>query len=677
MSHVINPLSGHQFPEPVHILPCRDDKRPCLQWRNNPWRSNKAAPSNAAFWGLVPSTAGMLVIDVDDCAEPPVELTDILEDVPHSLIQTRKGWHVYVPWPLDEEEPNGQFKMSTLHGDIRHANGYVVMYDPDAVYDFYDVCAELTNDERDATAAIVRSQVLSSPGEVSKDLTLDGEWPAHGRYETLRHCLCTVEPDGEAWLAYVAKAKRSGLEDAKVRKAERSVKLYRETTPWRPSAGAAMRVAGVRFGDPGNVANAFADWLKVTGQSLVRVMGNWHKREGEIYVVADVHDNESAAMAFVDKWLVELCGDPLFAEGKGRQWLAAPRNQRDVLRKLFGRKGFQYVRQDIDQPGFVADARGRVWNDRSWTRPLVDDEPLVTKRMGVDPSPGQCPTWLDFLETQTPGPEVAEWLRAWMRCALSGDVRDIMVFAWGPPGTGKSTFAEVTKAVFGEYATSLQGSQVFNNKSAHPEWTTAFVNTRVVVIAEVPDGAKWDNPLLQSVTSREKIRVRDMYEKAYEHRPHCAMLFTSNYEPVLTKRDGVSRRIRVVHFGRKVDTTYADEWNAKLYSEIPAIAQWVVDLPLQKALNIMRHTPPLMQKALDDYMRSADPLVDALDTLRDTLEVCDGNTLLQWLRERSIVPGWWTMRKLNTHLRGEGIDVVRSGNNWIVQGLRNPMIGDF
>ena len=94
---------------------------------------------------------------------------------------------------------------------------------------------------------------------------------------------------------------------------------------------------------------------------------------------------------------------------------------------------------------------------------------------------------------------IAKCLQQWCGAALTGDVSNsVMLFLYGRPGSGKSTFVETLRAVFGDYAASVSGSRVAR-ENGHSQWLAGLQGKRLVVINELPSAAS--GRLIRSMTS--------------------------------------------------------------------------------------------------------------------------------------------------------------------------------
>ena len=117
----------------AHLLPCDADKAPrrdaggiCYSWKGRPAELNEII-DHPGHVGLVPSSIGSTVVDVDDGSAAQLPLPFASYPTP------RGGQHLF--YGDTEARPNAKWQTGFAAGDIRSGGGYVVVYDPAAVVD--------------------------------------------------------------------------------------------------------------------------------------------------------------------------------------------------------------------------------------------------------------------------------------------------------------------------------------------------------------------------------------------------------------------------------------------------------------------------------------------------------------------------------------------------------------
>lgn len=116
---------------------CLADKRPAAKgWQERKFTSADALLTAyerspvARFIGMIPATAGLLVIDVDKGAVERVVKMLMAADVGCVSHETGRGHHIWVR--TDAEMGNRKWSNEHASGDVRSAKGYVVLWDADA-----------------------------------------------------------------------------------------------------------------------------------------------------------------------------------------------------------------------------------------------------------------------------------------------------------------------------------------------------------------------------------------------------------------------------------------------------------------------------------------------------------------------------------------------------------------
>ena len=147
----------------------------------------------------------------------------------------------------------------------------------------------------------------------------------------------------------------------------------------------------------------------------------------------------------------------------------------------------------------------------------------VSMRLAVAPEQGEPELWLRTLAEafgELPEPEsVIAWFRWWCRYSLGTScAAEVIVFLFGPPGSGKSTIADTWAAIVGDYGATVDGSRLVGDSTGHSQWLAGLHGARVVRINELPDRGRWDAARLNALASGETIEANRMRENSIEFR---------------------------------------------------------------------------------------------------------------------------------------------------------------
>lgn len=204
----------------------------------------------------------------------------------------------------------------------------------------------------------------------------------------------------------------------------------------------------------------------------------------------------------------------------------------------------------------------------------------VSKRTSVSPCASKPKLWLMFLEQATgDNKELIDYLQRLAGYCLTGETREeVLVFMHGPGGNGKGVFMNVLRDILGEYARQAP-MQIFlaNTGDRHPTELAALFGARLVLASESPEGRRWDEERIKSLTGRDAIAARFMNRDFFEFIPRFKLLVASNHKPrIKTVDDAWRRRLHLVPFTRKPEQP-DPELKDKLRSEYPSILQWMID----------------------------------------------------------------------------------------------------
>lgn len=217
---------------------------------------------------------------------------------------------------------------------------------------------------------------------------------------------------------------------------------------------------------------------------------------------------------------------------------------------------------------------------------LLDADPkmLITKQVAAsfDPS-AKCPMWLEFLSNIFNGDEaVIAFIQRALGYTLTGLVdEEVLFFMYGHGANGKSVFANVITAVFGEYAITV-GPELLSLKggSESDRFKAKLPGARLALANEVGSADVWDDQRVKELASRERIAARQLYGEAYDFMPTHALWIRGNHKPgILDAGDGMWRRIVLIPFKRQ----FAEEERISgldrqiLDKERDGILRWMVD----------------------------------------------------------------------------------------------------
>lgn len=217
---------------------------------------------------------------------------------------------------------------------------------------------------------------------------------------------------------------------------------------------------------------------------------------------------------------------------------------------------------------------------------LVAAEPgqRITKQAGAPFDPeARAPQWQAFLKRALPDPEMRAFARRAVGYSLIGVVdEEKLFFAYGPGASGKSTFANVVEALFGDYAVAVNKALLVRGQFSDSEserQVTRLHGVRLASINETSRGDVFDDYKVKKVTSRERIAARRLYAEAFDFMPTHTTWLRGNFLPgVQDAGDGFWRRLVPIEFGQQIPAAerIPDLDRRIIAEELPGVLAWAV-----------------------------------------------------------------------------------------------------
>ena len=300
-----------------------------------------------------------------------------------------------------------------------------------------------------------------------------------------------------------------------------------------------------------------------------------------------------------------------------------------------------------------------------------------TKITSVDCSQNaDCPRWLAFLDDIFDGDrELIRYIQKAVGYSLTGSTAEqCAFFLYGTGRNGKSTFLDVIRDVFGDYATNIQPETIMvrnNQSSAINSDIARLKGARLVTSVEPNEGVRINEGLLKQLTGDDTVTARKLYSDEFEFKPEFKLWMATNHKPIIRGTDtGIWRRIHMIPFNVQIPEDKVDKnLNHKLKSEMTAIFRWCVEgciLWQQEGLKM----PSAVLKEVAEYRREMD-VVSAFIDDRCELKGCVQASILyadytQWAEENN------EYRMSNTKFGAElskRFERVKTKNGWFYNGI--------
>lgn len=232
----------------------------------------------------------------------------------------------------------------------------------------------------------------------------------------------------------------------------------------------------------------------------------------------------------------------------------------------------------------------------------------------------RCDRWYQFIDEIMEGDkEKARFLQRALGYSLLGVNREECMFiAYGSKTrNGKGTLFSTIATVLGEdYASAAPTDLICESKSGRttdlnaPQPVLAsLTGTRIVTMAESSRDVRLDAANMKTMTGRDTLVTRGLYEASFRFVPQFTLWLNTNYLPAITD-DTVfsSNRVWVIEFNRHFDESSQDKDLKELFTaheNRPTILKWLVDGCkdyMEKGLNI----PQCVRDATASYRKLHD-----------------------------------------------------------------------
>lgn len=154
------------------------------------------------------------------------------------------------------------------------------------------------------------------------------------------------------------------------------------------------------------------------------------------------------------------------------------------------------------------------------------------------------------------------------------DVRRMLILC-GVPGSGKSTFIEVVRAILPPELVASVPPQSFKDEFARARLAGVWFNH----VSEMDGSKLLPTTALKQITAGETVTGRHRYGQETEIRPIAFHVFATNELPQVNDPSGaLDRRIIVVPFERSLDRTQMDsQYLNRVRRELPGVIAWAAE----------------------------------------------------------------------------------------------------
>ena len=239
----------------------------------------------------------------------------------------------------------------------------------------------------------------------------------------------------------------------------------------------------------------------------------------------------------------------------------------------------------MDKYRMILNTPGGVLNLKTGDLSEHKAEYYLTKMTAVDlSSHADCPRWLRFLDDIFDGDkDLIRYIQKALGYSLSGSTAEqCAFFLYGTGKNGKSTFLDVVRDVFGDYAANIQPETIMvksNSASAINSDIARLKGARLVTSVEPNEGVRINEGLLKQLTGDDTVTARKLYAEEFEFKPEFKLWMATNHKPIIRGTDtGIWRRIHMIPFTVTIPDDKVDKHlTHKLKAEMTSIFKWIVD----------------------------------------------------------------------------------------------------
>lgn len=284
------------------------------------------------------------------------------------------------------------------------------------------------------------------------------------------------------------------------------------------------------------------------------------------------------------------------------------------------RPGVAVHPDELDANLWVLNVRNGTVDLRTGRLLMQFPQDLITKIADVDFDPqATSAEWESSLQRWLPDADQRNYLQRLVGYTLCGDdSEDVLVFLHGPTRTGKSTFLQAIRGVFGGYATVSDVSAFTKRREssgARPE-IARLAGARLVLSSEVEEGQELATAQVKGLTGGDTITARNLYKDAFEFQPQFTIWIAANVLPRVPDTDAaIWERIRVVSFTEHVPEDQRDPRLRRRFGEDQQLRSAVLAWAVRGCLMWQRdglRAPAGVLAATNRYKAEMDPLRDWL-----------------------------------------------------------------
>lgn len=234
--------------------------------------------------------------------------------------------------------------------------------------------------------------------------------------------------------------------------------------------------------------------------------------------------------------------------------------------------------------------------------------------------------WETFLHDTFGNHDLITYMQRLIGYSAVGEVKEnLLPFAHGTGGNGKSVFLEAITDTLGDYATTAPNAFLMaSGQGKHTTEIARLSGARMIVCSEVNEHDKFDEAKVKNLTGGDKLTARFLFQNDFTFTPTHQLWLVGNDQPDITSGgNSFWRRVRLIPFTKSFDGPNATPENqAKRIPGLqhiladdqhgPKVLAWIA----KGAADYFEHgltTPPVVRAATDTYSAEVDTVARFLD----------------------------------------------------------------
>lgn len=209
-----------------------------------------------------------------------------------------------------------------------------------------------------------------------------------------------------------------------------------------------------------------------------------------------------------------------------------------------------------------------------------------TKIIDIDYDPAAKTTaWRDVLDTIFAGDkDLVAYIQRAVGYTMTGRTDEhCLFFCYGTGKNGKSTFMGALQRIMADYGTTTSVEALLDAQTkgeAASPYMARLPGKRIAVAQEMPEGRRFNESLVKSITGGDRLSTRDLYKSVFEFDPTHHLWISGNHKPRISGTDdGIWRRLRIVPFTVTIPSDKQRDSRlieADLAAEASGILGWMI-----------------------------------------------------------------------------------------------------